>query len=180
MRSHWPLWIKCLMLKLSLNLFNCSVSIVFAGGFAMLNARTWKAFHWAHFCFSYVMSPYFLGGKAVAIWRHPVCAIYGANCQQLVSHPFMCICENVADYMPATDWLRRCWGWPWRILYGSVHGNIMEMWTYPLIIYQVIVEACRNLPVSLLIKKINFMWMVGLKGLTFNCMPYQNLTFWVG
>ena len=127
--------------------FHFAMSIASADGLATLDARTSvRGILLTTLCFFW--SSWYFGGKEVAIWRHPVCALlFKLQTIWLSSLCEVCISEYGNAYMPTTDWLRRCWCWPRGIMYGSINENIMEMWTY-LIVHYVMLEAYRCLLVS--------------------------------
>ena len=111
------------------------------------------------------ISHVFWRGNEGVIWD-TLCNIghIANNC--LTSSHIVCTYEYVDDYLPAPDWLRRCWGWPRRIEHGSVYQNITESWMYPNIHY-VTLLTYRNLSASSWIEKMNFVRIVGCMSFIF-------------
>ena len=106
-------------------------------------------------------------GKAKVPFETPCLCNIGHianNC--LTSICIVCIYEYLDDYLPTTDWLRRCWGWPRGIVHRSMHWNITKLWLYPNFHYMTL-STYRNLSASSWIKKMNFIRIVGCLSFTF-------------
>ena len=189
MRSHWSFWIDCLIQEMMCDYFHFALSIVCTDGLTIFGARTSRGILmtiWVLF-----LCLWYFEGKANVPFETPCLCNIGHianNC--LTSIHIVCIYEYVDDYLPATDWWRRCWGWPRGIVHGSIYQNITELWMY-LNFHYVTLSTYQNLPVSSWIEKMNFVRIVGCMSFTFGgiagCMTlnfnasiYNSLNFLEG